>query len=111
MKSFIEYAKNQGSQSAEKYYMVFSKMVSDSLLEFDKKPASLRDHLNTSQLHRISVAEQIIIQSIVECVSKQIHYKEVYQIAKGKIQTFALTVGKSRIGQTEKQTLLEGDLP
>lgn len=106
MKTFIDYAKKQGSQSAEMYYQNFSKMVNSELLEFDKKPLNIRDHLNTSQLHRVSVAEQIIIQSIVECVAKQIHYKEVYKIAKDKIHTFALTVGKSKLGQTEKQTLL-----
>lgn len=106
MKTFIEYAKKQGSQSADMYYTNFSKMVNSELIEFDKKPLNLRDHLNTSQLHRISVAEQIIIQSIVECVAKQIHYKEVYKLAKEKIHVFASTVGKSKIGQTEKQTLL-----
>lgn len=105
MKSFIEYAKSQGSESAEKYYMTFTKMVNEQLLEFDKKPTNLRDQLNASQLHRISVAEQIIIQSIVDCMSKRVHYKEVYKIAKEKIHTLAITVGKSKLGQTENQTL------
>lgn len=106
MKTFIDYAKKQGSQSADMYYTNFSKMVNSELIEFDKKPLNLRDHLNTSQLHRVSVAEQIIIQSIVECVAKQVHYKEVYKIAKEKIHIFASTVGKSKLGQSEKQTLL-----
>lgn len=75
VQQFIEYAKRQGSENADKYYMLFSKMVNDRLLEVDgKKPSNLRDHLNIVQLHQLSVAEQIISKSIVECISRQLHF-------------------------------------
>jgi Rha family phage regulatory protein len=104
--AFIEYARRQGSQSAEKYFMNFSKMVNAELLEIEgKKPANLRDHLNTMQLHQLSVAEQIISRSIVECMARGAYYKDVYQDAKKRIQVYASTVGRSRIGASERQVV------
>jgi len=104
IKSFVEYAKSQGSQSAEMYYANFSKMVNASLLEIEgKKPTNLRDKLNVIQLHQLSIAETIITRSLVECISRQMFYKEIYQIAKSKIEQYSQTVGKSKIGQSERQ--------
>lgn len=103
---FIEYAKSQGSKSASMYFMNFSKMVNDHLLEIDgPKPKSIRDKLNVVQLHSISVAENIISKSIVELISKQLPYKEIYQISKQRIASYASTVGRTRIGQSERQTM------
>lgn len=104
--TFIEYARKHGSSSPEMYYQNFSKMVNASLLEVaDKKPKNLRDHLNVIQLHTLSVAENIIAKSLVECMAKGLPYKDIYQIAKSKIQTYAETVGRTRIGQSETQTM------
>lgn len=104
--TFIEYARKNGSSSPEMYYQNFSKMVNAALLEVvDKKPKNLRDHLNVIQLHTVSVAENIIAKSVVECMAKGLPYKEIYQIAKGKIQIYADTVGRTRIGQSETQTM------
>lgn len=104
--AFIDYAKSQGSQSAEKYYMNFSRMVNDSLLEIEgKKPSNLRDELNVIQLHQVSVAENIISKSIVECIGKQLPYKEIYQISKQKISAYASTIGRSKLGQSERQVV------
>lgn len=104
--SFIEYAKRQGSQSAEMYFMNFSKMVNAELLEIEgKKPANIRDQLNVMQLHQLSVAEQVISRTIVECMAQGRFYKDVYQDAKKKIQVYAATVGRSRVGASERQVV------
>lgn len=101
---FIEYAKNQGSQSAELYYVNFSKMVNSQLLEFEgKAPPKLRDSLNSVQLHSISVAESIIARTLVECMTAKRPYKEVYQLAKQKIETLGSVVGKSKPGITARE--------
>lgn len=106
IKIFIEYATKQGSKSAEMYYMNFSKMVNTALFEFEGKlPQNLRDQANISQLHALSVAEQIISKSIVECMAKSLPYKEVYQIAKEKIAVYSSTLGKTKLGITERQCL------
>jgi len=104
--TFIEYATGQGSQSAKMYYTNFSKMVNTSLLEIEgEKPKNLRDQLNVIQLHTLSVAENIIAKSLVECMAKGLPYKDIYQIAKVKIQAYSETVGRTKIGQSERQTM------
>lgn len=106
MANFIEYAKAQGSQSAEKYYMIFSKMVNAELLELDgAKIKNLRDHFNIYQLHTFSVADQIISKELISCTAKGLPYKDVYQITKQKIQTYSSAVGRTKIGLTERQMM------
>lgn len=106
IQAFIEYASNQGSTSPERYYINFSKMVNDALLEFEKKPENIRDNLNVVQLHQVSVAEHIITKSLIECTVKGLPYKDIFKIAKEKINVYASTVGRSRIGESARQTLL-----
>ena len=101
---FIEYAKEQGSRSAELYYVNFSKMVNAQLLEIEgKAPSDLRDSLNAVQLHSISVAESIIARTLVECMTAKRPYKEVYQVAKSKIEILGEVVGKSKPGISARQ--------
>lgn len=103
---FIEYAKSQGSQSAEMYFVNFSKMVNSALLEIDgPKPKNLRDSLNSVQLNAISVAENIIARSLSECMAKRLPYKDSFQIAKKQIQTYAGTVGRTKLGQSDRQSM------
>lgn len=104
IKIFVDYAKGQGSESADKYFMNFSKMVNTALLEIEgQKPSNLRDHLNVIQLHQLSVAEHIVSKSIVECIGRGLPYKEVYQLAKQKIQVYSATIGRSKLGASERQ--------
>jgi phage anti-repressor protein len=105
IKAFIEYAKGQGSESAEKYYLNFSKMVNAALLELDgtSSPTPLRDRLNAVQLHSISVAENVIAKVLVECMAKQLPYKSIYQMAKERISALAAAIGKSKPGITIRQ--------
>jgi 3-deoxy-D-manno-octulosonic-acid transferase len=81
------------------YFINFSKMVNRALLEIDgKTPDGLRDQLNFVQLHALSVAETVIARTLVECMTKHLPYKEIYQIAKTKIETYAMVVGRTRPG-------------
>lgn len=103
---FIQYAFGQGSESAEMYYVHFSKMVNSNLLVIEgKKPSNLRDQLNILQLHQVSVAEGIISKSIAESMTLGHFYKDAYQKAKEKVASFANTIGRSKLGATERQTL------
>lgn len=103
---FVDYAKSQGSKSPDMYYMNFSKMINDALLEIEgEKPKNIRDHLNLSQLHAVSVGENVIAKSIMECMGRSLPYKEIYQIVKANVLKFASTVGRSKLGQTERQMI------
>lgn len=103
---FIEYAKGQGSSNADMYFLNFSKMVNSALIEIEgKKPANFRDQLNALQLAQVSVAEGIITKSIMRCIGAKKPYKDIYQIAKGNIQQYADSVGRTKLGQSERQAM------
>lgn len=104
---FIGYAKDMGSGSPEMYFQNFSKVVNKALLAITKPTKNVRDQLNVIQLQQVAVAETIIARTLMECMRRKLHYKEIFQIAKKNIETYALMVGKSSLGQSEKQTLLE----
>lgn len=82
---FIEYAKDQGSKSAEKYYMNFSRMELTGLFLIEQKFPNARDVMSLRQLNLIEMADEAVAVSLTESMSKNISYKECYQIAKEKI--------------------------
>ena len=75
IQEFIAYAKAQGSKSAEKYYMNFSRMELTGLFLI----------MNIRQLHLIEMADEAVAISLKDSMSKNIPYKECYQIAKDRI--------------------------
>lgn len=104
IKAFIAYAEAQGSSNAKMYYVNFTKMVNAALLDLEgKKYKSVRDELNEYQVSAITIAETLIAKTIVECMAQKRFYKDVYKIAKDRISVFALSIGKSRIGETHKE--------
>ncbi len=104
IKAFEKYATNQGSRNAKMYYMNFSKLVNKELLEIiGKAPKDVRDQCNTFQLHSISVAETLIAKTLSECMAQNRYYKDIYKIAKDRIHSLALTIGKTKLGQTDRE--------
>ncbi len=82
---FVTYAKEQGSKSAEKYYMNFSRMELTGLFLLEQKFPNARDVMSIRQLNLIEMADEAVGISLQESMSKNIHYKECYQIAKDRI--------------------------
>lgn len=103
--NFIEYAFSQGSKNADKYFTIYTKLLNSELFENPKAESSLRDLLNIPQLHQVSVGEQILIRAITDGMRAKHFYKDIYQEAKLKLNSYSFSIGKSRIGQSEKQTL------
>jgi phage regulator Rha-like protein len=85
IQEFIAYAKQQGSKSAEKYYMNFSRMELTGLFLIEQKFPNARDVMNIRQLHLIEMADEAVAISLKDSMSKNIPYKECYQIAKDRI--------------------------
>jgi len=85
IQEFIAYAKAQGSKSAEKYYMNFSRMELTGLFLIEQKFPNARDVMNIRQLHLIEMADEAVAISLKDSMSKNIPYKECYQIAKDRI--------------------------
>lgn len=85
IQKFVIYAKEQGSKSAEKYYMNFSRMELTGLFLIEQKFPNARDVMSIRQLNLIEMADEAVAISLQDSMSKNIHYKECYQIAKDRI--------------------------
>jgi len=85
IQKFIAYAKEQGSKSAEKYYMNFSRMELTGLFLIEQKYPNARDVMSMRQLNLIEMADEAVSISLEESMLNGVPYKECYQIAKEKI--------------------------
>jgi len=92
---FVAYAESQGSQSATKYYMNFTKMELTGLFLIEQKFPSFRDVMNIKQLNLIEIADEVIANSLKDSMEKGIAYKECFQIAKESISKLASLMPKS----------------
>lgn len=97
VKIFVDYAKNQGSTKAETYYMNISKMQNKALFLIDQKFHNIRDLLDLHQLSTIEAADRIVVKALQDGMKRGLHYKEIYQIAKNNVETFAMLHGKSSV--------------
>lgn len=82
IKDLIEYAKEQGSEHADKLYMTYSKLANKMA------GISKRDLATVSQLNTLSFIENIILNQIRVDMSKELHYKQIYQDCKKQIELF-----------------------
>lgn len=90
---FIQYAINQGSSNAQRYYVNLSRMARKATGE-----DQTRDMLDSKRLSFLATAEYMIQQIIEEGMSAGLHYKDIYQIAKNRVHAFAKTLsGQSQI--------------
>ena len=105
IKEFIEYAKGQGSQSAEKYYMNISKMENSALFVLEQKFPNLRNVLSGQQLHIISTADIAVAQALKDGMEQKLHYKDIYQLAKERIETMATIIPKTLVPMIDKRLL------
>lgn len=113
IRAFVAYAISQGSQSANKYYMNISKMQNQALFMLEQKFPNVRDVLNLNQLSTIECADRIVSNALVDGMARGIHYKDIYQLAKNRIEAFSEIHGKTLIpssqlqGSAQKQLTME----
>jgi len=109
IKIFVDYASEQGSKSANLYYMNFAKMENKSLFLCHQKLKNVREMLNIRQLNQIACADQIIEKAIQNGMDEEMNYKDVYRMAKAGVLEFAELIGTSPIlaltEQPEKETI------
>lgn len=84
MKLLEVYAKEQGSKSPEKLYMVYTKLVY-KILDIQ---SGLRGEFNSSQLSIIATLEIMIAQTVIRLMKENIHYKIIYKMVKQKANSF-----------------------
>ena len=80
IREFIEYAKNNGSKSSERYYMIITKATNEILgIE-----SGQRDNLTASQLDHLAMVERVIANTLNDGVEKEMNYKDIYKLAASK---------------------------
>lgn len=100
IKNFVDYATSQGSRSASMYYTNITKMeyAALELVEKGSKiPTGFRDNLDMMDLCFLATAEQIAKQSLHAGMNQRLHYKDIYQLAKERVNTYAETVKLPRL--------------
>jgi hypothetical protein len=110
IKSFAEYATEQGSQSAKMYYKNLATMENKALFLFEQKFKNTREMLNIRQLMQVSTADQIIEKALQDGMDKNLDYHDIYQLAKERVIQFSAIIGKSQVMallEQDKQVSLE----
>jgi phage regulator Rha-like protein len=97
MKEFETYAKDQGSDSPEKYYMLFTKMVNGLLFIVDGKFKNLRELMTTQQLMTTATAESVVTKGISDGMKNKTFYKDIYKDVKSRVMAFAELTGQSKV--------------
>ena len=105
MKQFVEYAKSQGSENAERYYSNITRMLNGLLFIVEGKYKNLREMMTVQQLMTVSSAEHIIDRGLREGMSRKKYYKDIYKDVRKKVELFAELHGKSEV--ISKQLCIE----
>lgn len=99
IQEFVNYARSQGSKSADKYYMNFSRMELTGLFIIEQRYPNARDVMSVRQLNLIEMADEAIAISLKESMQKELHYKECYKAAKDKISLLVKIFPRSPLPQ------------
>ena len=84
IKQLVEYAKNQGSEHAERYYTLFSRLANKAI----GIKSAQREQLSVRQLNNLTLVEQIIGEVIRQGMAAGIYYKEIYKACSDRLGQF-----------------------
>lgn len=97
IEKFVQYAIDQGSTNAIKYYTSLTTMENKALFLLEQKYANIRDILDLHQLSTVKSADMIVVKALKDGMDKGLHYKEIYLLAKVRVESFAEVIGKSLV--------------
>lgn len=92
IQDFVEYATAQGSTSAKFYYANITKMTYKALAMLEKGAKvtpGFRDLLDNSNLTFLAAAELKAEDALQFGMQEGMHYKEIYEYAKNKVEILA----------------------
>ncbi len=82
IKLLVEYAKKQGSEHSDKLYLTYTKLA-------NRIVGNKRDNMTISELNNLTLVENIIKQTIEIDMSMGMHYKDIYENCRKRIEQFA----------------------
>jgi len=93
---FVEYARGQGSSRANWYFKHYTSAVYRALfIVNDHFNGSFRDLLNSRQLNKLTIAEDLVTEIIRDGMAQGLFYKDIFQAAKSRLDALAAVVGVS----------------
>ena len=84
IKLFVENAKEQGSKNADRYYVLFTKLINSKMGIQSGK----RDELSQETLMELKSLETLVKMRIRKLIEKETPYKEIYQDVKMLVDEF-----------------------
>jgi len=108
IQDFINYATTQGSKNAIRYYSNISKMENKALFILEQKFENVREVLNNHQLSTLKTADRIVYETLQEGMERGLHYKDIYQLAKERVETLATLIKPTIVvNETEVKLIRE----
>ena len=92
IQDFVIYATTQGSKNAVRYYSNISTMENKALFIIEQKFPNLREMLNHHQLSTLKTADTVIMEALEYGMSVDMHYKDIYLLAKERVETLATLI-------------------
>jgi Rha family phage regulatory protein len=89
IKLLVEYAQSQGSQNAKRYYTNISTLANKAARIEDGN----RNNASMSQLGRLILIENVILDCIQEGIRQQLPYKGIYRKCRERIEQFGTLAG------------------
>jgi Rha family phage regulatory protein len=101
---FVDYAERQGSRNSRKYYMALTKMEYRALFLVGQAVGeAFRNKLDVQQLVNLATAEAIAQRALREGMVQKMYYKDIYQLAKQRVESLAAMVGKTLPGNRTRR--------
>lgn len=94
IQKFIAYAKQQGSQNAERYFSNITNAAYKAMLVIDPQATEVRNLLSAIQLSTLSTLELTAAQVLTEGMERKQPYKEIYQALKTALEGIVAGRGK-----------------
>ena len=83
LKKLVEYAREQGSEHADMYYVTYSRLANKAV------GIKNRDEATVQQLNNLSLAENVILRVIDMGIATNKHYKTIYKECKVRLEAIA----------------------
>ena len=107
IKDFLEYAKSQGSKNYKMYYKNITTMENNALFILEQEFDNVREILDNQQLAVIRVVDKMISDSIQEGMERNMHYKDIFKLAKERVVSFATLVKPTVVISKTELKLIE----
>ena len=89
IQKLVEYAQDQGSESAERYYTAITRMTN----KFMGIEAGQRDTLDADTLQQITILETVVDMAIKRGIAANLPYKDIYKHAKQSAESVLGGIG------------------